>query len=150
VIEAARVGATPAVRYRQADITVADLPDRHYDFISCLASIHHVPFDTVRRLRCALAPGGVLAILGCYRGQWPSDAPVTMAAVPANAAARLTVATLERTGLRTVTSRTSAPITRPGMTMTDVLRATHDLLPGSTVRRLLFWRYLLVYTEAAE
>lgn len=150
VIEAATAIPAPNVHYRHADITTEPLPFRRYDFISCLASIHHVPFDTVARLRTALAAGGVLAILGCYREQWPADAPVTLAAVPANAAARLTVATLERTGLRTAVGAVRAPVREATMTLTEVVRAATDLLPGSTVRRLLFWRYLLVHTNLGE
>jgi SAM-dependent methyltransferase len=147
VIEAATAIPAPNVRFRHADITTEPLPFRRYDFISCLSSIHHVPFDTVARLRDALAPGGVLAVLGCYREQWPADAPVVLAAIPANAAARLTVATLERTGLRTAPGTVRAPVRNPAMTLTEVVRAAAGLLPGCTVRRLLFWRYLLVYTS---
>ena len=59
VIELARALGTPGpgtIEYQQADIRSLSLPTDHYDFISCLASIHHVPFDTVRALRQALAP----------------------------------------------------------------------------------------------
>lgn len=55
------------VTFRQADIRSCELAT-HYDFISCIAMIHHVPFAAaVGRLRDALAPGGVLAILGLSR-----------------------------------------------------------------------------------
>lgn len=49
------------IRFLTTDVTTMDLEPGRYDFISCLASIHHVPFDTVTRLRRVLAPGGVLA-----------------------------------------------------------------------------------------
>ncbi|MGP4089342.1 class I SAM-dependent methyltransferase, partial [Streptomyces sp. KR55] len=65
VIEAARAaGGGP--QYRRADVREGQLPDGRYDFISCIASLHHMPFDTVLTLRQALAPGGVLAALGLY------------------------------------------------------------------------------------
>ncbi|HEY5832818.1 class I SAM-dependent methyltransferase [Streptomyces sp.] len=71
VIAAARArseGRTggPVPRFTCADVTETDLPKGRYDVISCLASIHHMPFGTVAALREALAPGGVLVILGCY------------------------------------------------------------------------------------
>lgn len=83
-------------RFRHADVTELALPQGHYGFISCLASIHHMPFATVAALRDALAPGGVLVILGCYPERTRLDWAWSLAAVPANAAARL--ATGARTG----------------------------------------------------
>jgi len=70
------------------------LPAGRHDYISCLASIHYMPFATVATLREALAPGGVLVILGCYRQRTAADYAVVLAATPVNAAARLTVAAL--------------------------------------------------------
>ncbi|MCP2169992.1 class I SAM-dependent methyltransferase [Goodfellowiella coeruleoviolacea] len=146
-----RIGAgTDRIRWIHADITAMRLPAGRYDFISCLASLHHVPFDTVTALRQALAPGGVLAVLGCYRQSWPGDAPVELAAVPANAVVRVGVAAWERTGAvlgrpTVLHDRMSAPATAPAMTLREIRAQAVDLLPGATVRRLLFWRYLLVY-----
>jgi 2-polyprenyl-3-methyl-5-hydroxy-6-metoxy-1,4-benzoquinol methylase len=40
------------------------LPAGRYDCVACLASLHHLPFTTVAALREALAPGGVLVVLG--------------------------------------------------------------------------------------
>src|SRR5881296_3581360 len=62
------VGCRPArnVSFVRADIRDLDLAG--YDFISCIAAIHHLPFGpTVAALRDALAPGGVLAIVGLSR-----------------------------------------------------------------------------------
>src|SRR5262245_43854045 len=63
-----RYGAAAGLSFRAGDITRIELPPGSYDYISCLASIHHMPFEPVlARLRDALAPGGVLAVLGLYR-----------------------------------------------------------------------------------
>ncbi|MGS2591989.1 class I SAM-dependent methyltransferase [Streptomyces hebeiensis] len=79
-------------RFQHADVTEVELPKARYGFISCLASMHHMPFDTVAALRDALAPGGVLVILGCYPEKTRHDWAWSLAAVPVNAVARLTVA----------------------------------------------------------
>jgi hypothetical protein len=71
------------------------LPEGHCDYNCCLASIHHMPFGTVAALRQALAPGGVLVILGVYRQSALTDYAVGLAAVPINVAARLAVAAWE-------------------------------------------------------
>lgn len=85
-------------RYRVADAAQAELPPAHYDVISCLASLHHMPFETLTRFRKALAPGGRLLVLGCYDGMTPWD----VVASPTNAVARLAVYAGERArGVRT-------------------------------------------------
>ncbi|MBL1065961.1 bifunctional 2-polyprenyl-6-hydroxyphenol methylase/3-demethylubiquinol 3-O-methyltransferase UbiG [Streptomyces sp. 7-21] len=142
VIEAAR-RAHPGPRYRCEDVTAARLPAGRYDFISCLASLHHVPFATVTALRAALAPGGVLAVLGCYREATLADRAWSLAAVPANTAARVAVSAADR--VRGVAAPPRPPVAEPGMTLAEIRAESARLLPGSRLRRLLFWRYLLVY-----
>ncbi|SET90779.1 class I SAM-dependent methyltransferase [Nonomuraea wenchangensis] len=144
VIEAARAaGGGP--RFLHADITDMELPEGHYDFVSCLASIHHVPFATVSRLRRALAPGGVLAVLGCYRETSAADLAWSLAAVPVNAVARAAVTVRERGG----ESGVRAPVRQPEMSLAEIRGEAAGLLPGARIRRLLFWRYLLVHREPA-
>ncbi|MCH6159437.1 class I SAM-dependent methyltransferase [Streptomyces marispadix] len=160
VIEAA-VSAAPddeagnRPRFRLADVTSAQLPQGRYDFVSCLASVHHMPFrPAVEALRGALAPGGTLVVLGCYPERSPVDYAWSGAAIPVNAVARAAVAVRERcAGGRSVLPRLSpgvpprvrAPVARPEVPLKQIRQQAAELLPGSTVRRLLFWRYLLVY-----
>ncbi|MEV6168963.1 class I SAM-dependent methyltransferase [Streptomyces sp. NPDC051954] len=143
VIEAAQAsGGGP--RYRQADVNQLQLPDAHYDFISCIASLHHMPFDSILTLRKALAPGGVLAVLGLYPADTATD---FVSALPAMCLLRAD---------RLLSRRNPAPpvqvpiVWPPPMTYAETRAESARLLPGSTLRRLLFWRYLLVYraTEA--
>jgi SAM-dependent methyltransferase len=155
VVEAARAAPAPPagagrVRYLLADVTTMELPAARYDYIACLASIHHVPFATLARLREALAPGGVLAILGCYRQRTPADYAVALAAAPVNAAARVAVAALER-ARRGGSGDLPRPPLRPAtMTLGEVREAAAPLLPGCAVRRLLLWRYLLVFRRPRD
>ncbi|WP_051732128.1 class I SAM-dependent methyltransferase [Kitasatospora phosalacinea] len=155
-IEAARalaaVGADGrAPRFRHADVTRVELPRAHYDFISCLASLHHMPFETVRTLRESLAPGGVLVVLGCYPEESRTDWLWSLAAVPVNAAARTAVALAERIrGTRPAgPDAVRAPVAPPMMTYARTRREAAGLLPGARMRRLLFWRYLLVFRAPA-
>ncbi|ASR35060.1 methyltransferase [Prauserella marina] len=135
---------TGSIEYRTADITAMDLPEGHYDFISCLASLHHVPFSTVSALRAALAPGGVLVVLGLARPSAPGDWAKWLSASPVNMAARLLVHAGERINGGS-DPHPQAPVRHWSMTMNGVRREADRLLPGSTVRTLLFWRYLLTY-----
>jgi SAM-dependent methyltransferase len=149
VVHSARAAPAPPVgagrvRYLLADVTRVALPAGRYDYISCLASIHHMPFATVATLREALAPGGVLVILGCYRQRTAADYAVVLAAAPVNAAARLAVAALERARGR-ADRPPPAPVRPALMTLGEVREEAAALLPGCVVRRRLFWRYLLVF-----
>ncbi|RMI46286.1 class I SAM-dependent methyltransferase [Streptomyces triticirhizae] len=148
-LAAARARSAPPPRgpsYLHADITEHQLPHAHYDFVTCLASLHHVPFATVSRLRETLAPGGVLVVLGCYAERTPADRAVSLAAAPVNAVARLTVAAGERLRGRP-RDLVRAPVRRPTVPLAEIRSDAARLLPGSRVRRLLFWRYLLVFRQ---
>ncbi|WP_328959130.1 class I SAM-dependent methyltransferase [Kitasatospora purpeofusca] len=139
-------------RFEQGDVTELELPKGYYDFISCLASIHHMPFDTVSALRDALAPGGVLVILGCYPEMTRVDRAWSLAAVPVNAAARLAVAVMDKMRPASAGSGrdpAKAPVRPPTVPLFQIRGEAAALLPGSTVRRLLFWRYLLVFRNSS-
>ncbi|MBB4928974.1 class I SAM-dependent methyltransferase [Kitasatospora kifunensis] len=139
-------------RFEHGDVTELELPYGHYDFISCLASIHHMPFDTVTSLRDALAPGGVLVILGCYPEKTWVDWAWSLAAVPANAVARVTIAVMDRTRPASAGSGrdlAKAPVRPPTVPLLQIRQQADLLLPGFTLRRLLFWRYLLVFRNTA-
>ncbi|PWI45342.1 class I SAM-dependent methyltransferase [Streptomyces sp. ICBB 8177] len=144
IAQARRAGGGP--EYRVADVTGEALPRGHYDAVTCLASLHHMPFGTVTALREALAPGGVLVVLGCYPERSPLDHVWSLAAVPVNAAARLAVAASElRRPAAERTPGVRAPVRTPTMSYAQTRREAARLLPGARLRRLLFWRYLLVY-----
>ncbi|HUR06557.1 MAG TPA: hypothetical protein VM347_28700 [Nonomuraea sp.] len=98
-----------------------------------------MPFETVSLLRASLAPGGVLAILGCYQESTPADFAVSLCAVPVNAVARL----LSKTG----PEEAEMVVAKAMTTLPEVKAEAATLLPGALIRRLLFWRYLLVYRE---
>nr|WP_277349073.1 class I SAM-dependent methyltransferase [Streptomyces sp. HNM0575] len=156
VIRAARAesaGATaesPGPRFRQADIREGrqadiregdegQLPDGRYDFISCVASLHHMPFETVLTLRKALAPGGVLAVVGLLPARTAAD---FVCALPA-----LAVLNTQRLlHFRRAEPPVQVPIVwPPPLSYAETRAEAARLLPGATLRRLLWWRYLLVY-----
>ncbi|MBV2155422.1 bifunctional 2-polyprenyl-6-hydroxyphenol methylase/3-demethylubiquinol 3-O-methyltransferase UbiG [Kitasatospora sp. SUK 42] len=142
------------IHFEQADITRLALPPNTYDYIACLASIHHVPFETVRKLRASLTPNGVLVILGCYREATLRDHAVGLLAVPVNAAWRIAVFFREKTRPDRHTTPDDrlppAPVTPPSMSLPEIREASADILPGRRIQRLLFWRYLLVFHNAGS
>lgn len=132
------------VRFRTADATTCELGT--YDYISALASLHHMPFDTVSRLRDALNPGGTLAVLGLYDDR-PSDRWIDVAAIPANVVAKLVVYAAERVRGLPPEQQPYPPAKGTDLTWEQLKQDSSRLLPGRTMRRLVFWRYLMVYRK---
>jgi SAM-dependent methyltransferase len=151
VIAAAKAteAADPAVRSGEVRYAVVDVarrppPPDTYDFISCVASLHHLPFATVTGLRDSLRPGGVLAVLGLSRG---GSGPRHVARVAPVAALNLVMRAAH--AVRDARAGTPAParppVRDPEMTFPEVRERAAELLPGSVVSPRLFWRYVLAY-----
>ena len=141
VIEAAE--PAPGVRYGVADVTRKPPPAETYDFISCIASLHHMPFSTVVSLRDALRPGGVLAVLGLYRGG-PAELAKAPLVVPLNLGFRAALAPRPDNE-----APVRPPVQDADMTLPEIRERAASLLPGAVVSPRLFWRYVLAYRRPA-
>ncbi|MFB7087306.1 class I SAM-dependent methyltransferase [Streptomyces sp. NPDC056296] len=132
-----------------ASFTVADaltgLPAGPYDVITCVATIHHLPFtealDTFRR---HLAPGGTLVVVGLFRPRTATDHLLGAAAVPLNAA----TGWLKNRGRSAAPPTSMTARTRPAdMPFSDITEAARTALPGARLHRRLFWRYTLTWSH---
>ncbi len=140
-------------RLPNARVLPADARDRRYraeslDFIVSVASFHHLPLRALLPpLGAALRPGGVLLILDLYRSRTLPDFLAAGAAAAVNFAAdRLRNAGMPHSRAAREAWRAHGKRDRyPALA--DVRRVARALLPGSSVRRLLYWRYLLVYRK---
>ncbi|WP_028804457.1 class I SAM-dependent methyltransferase [Streptomyces sp. 142MFCol3.1] len=114
-----------------------------YDVITCVATIHHMPFiDALTCFRQHLAPGGTLVVVGVYRPQSRSDYLIDAVAIPANVA----MAWIKNKGRKAPRPASMTAPTRPAtMTFADIVRDAHLALPGAPLHRRLFWRYTLVW-----
>lgn len=144
-------GDTPNIQYVDADLADYDLGSSRYDYISCIASIHHMPFaETITRLHQALSPGGVLAILGCYRQSTPADYLPDLIAIPANMVANVAIGAKARHGRRPAGQRNTAPVMDPQMSLPEIKSEASRLLAGALIRRRLYWRYSLTYQRPSS
>ncbi|MFF4248891.1 class I SAM-dependent methyltransferase [Streptomyces sp. NPDC001822] len=116
-----------------------------YDVITCVATIHHMPFsDALTCFRQHLAPDGTLVVVGVYRPRSRSDYLIDAAAIPAN----VLMAWIKNKGRKAPRPASMTASTRPAtMTFTDIVRDTHQALPGARLHRRLFWRYVLVWHQ---
>jgi len=133
------------VEFRHVDLLTDELPGR-YDVITAVAVLHHVPLEpALVRLRALLAPGGTLIVLGLYREETPADRLLSLAALPANLVMGAVRTGLRGTGQRPVAM--SSPTVEAGATLREIREVAGRRLPGNIVRRHLFWRYSLRYTD---
>ncbi|MFE2943786.1 class I SAM-dependent methyltransferase [Streptomyces sp. NPDC059255] len=138
-------GLTPPAT--PATFTVADaltgIPAGSYDVITCVATIHHLPFtEALTVFRQHLAPGGTLVVVGLFRAQTAGDHLLGAAASPLNAA----TGRLKNRGRSSPRPVSMTALTRPAdMSFSDIVSEAHDTLPGARLRRRLFWRCTLVW-----
>ncbi|MET9414386.1 methyltransferase domain-containing protein [Streptomyces klenkii] len=150
------IDADPTIVARARELTVPDAavsftvgdalsetPPGPYDVITCVATIHHLPFnDALLSFRRHLAPGGTLVVVGVTRAQTLGDHLLGAVAIPLNAA----MAWFKNRGREAPRPVSMTAPTRPAtMTYRDVVRDARRVLPGARLRRRLFWRYTLVW-----
>ncbi|MGD3109925.1 class I SAM-dependent methyltransferase [Streptomyces sp. YGL11-2] len=133
--------ATP-VTFTTAD-ALTGIPADSYDVITCVATIHHLPFaDALTAFRRHLAPGGTLVVLGLSRPTTPGDHLLGTVASPVNAA----TGWLRNRGRTAPRPLSMTATTRPAdMAFPGIVREARTILPGARLRRRLFWRYTLVW-----
>ncbi|MDA2805585.1 class I SAM-dependent methyltransferase [Nocardiopsis suaedae] len=139
------------VRFTKAALGEIDLEPGAYGFVSAISSLHHLPAaefgDALRRLEAALAPGGVLAVLGLYREETANDRAASAAVlVPQWAVGGALAAGRALAGVPDP-AEPGMPVAEPEMGLRRIAAEAGRVLPGVRVRRLLFWRYRLFYTR---
>lgn len=129
------------IQYVEGDVLTSPFSAASFDFIAAVATLHHLPLRrALWRFYNLLKPGGVVAVVGLYRARTPVDFAVDAAAFPANWILRGICGYFE-------------PPTRKQDAQESLgqIRSTCDaLLPGSHVRRLLLFRYLLTWQKPLD
>ncbi|SET41648.1 class I SAM-dependent methyltransferase [Geodermatophilus poikilotrophus] len=154
MIAAAGEAAPPNVVLRRADLRTVDLPAGQYDAVVSSAVLHHLPLsDVLPRMARWVRPGGVLAAVALPRVDLPRELGVELAAAAAHSTLGVALAALRPpTGaelFRPEATHAAMPVAEPDRTVREVCAEAGRLLPGAHVRRLLFWRYLLVWRRPA-
>ncbi|MGO4615739.1 class I SAM-dependent methyltransferase [Nocardia sp. 2YAB30] len=136
-----------------ADVLTDSLPGKDYDAVFSITALHHMPLqDALAVLAAALRPGGVLAAIALPRPDLRRELPVEI--VAAVGSRLLGVVFLARKSLgsksgfaKDSTGSTMPVVMDPPLTTREVAHRAAAVLPGVQVRRLLFWRYLLVWQK---
>ena len=156
MIEEAKRVAPPNVTCILADVLQEPLPDARYDAIVSISALHHAPVAAVLpRLAGALRPGGVLAAVALPRRDLLHELPAEVTAVIGHRLLGAAFAILRASGRRRWYAKELDHIIMPvvldpSLTTRQVRQQAPALLPGAQVRRLLFWRYFLMWQKPIE
>jgi trans-aconitate methyltransferase len=156
MIEEARRVAPPNVTCILADLLQQPLPDAGYDALVSISALHHMSLpEVLPRLAGALRPGGVLAVAALPRRDLPRELAVELTAGIGHrllGAAFAILRALDRGHwyAKEPTHAIMPVVLDPSLTTRQVRQQASALLPGAHVRRLLFWRYFLLWRKPFE
>jgi len=151
VIALARSTAPDNVKYVLGDVMDYPLATESYDAVVSMAALHHLPLrPALQRFAIALRPGGVLAAISHPRRELPRELPVELAASAWHhlLGLQLTLSGYRRhPELRHDAHHAQMPVRDPRLNTRQVREQASTVLPDVSVRRLLLWRYLLVWRK---
>jgi SAM-dependent methyltransferase len=156
MIELARQAAPANVNCILADVLHEPLPGVQYDAIVSICALHHMPLrEVLPRLARALRPGGVLVAIALPRGDLPRELPVEIVGATGHLLLGAVFAVLRATGRWSVYARQPhhdlmPVVLDPTLTTRQVRLEASSVLPGVQVKRLIFWRYFLLWHKPIE
>lgn len=143
-----RSSNSPNIDYQVADIMETAFPMEHFDCISSLATLHHLPMETVLvKIRNMLKSGGTLIVLDLFHGKGVSSILSSALALPISR-----LFDLMRNGPLKKTPELKAAFEEHGkhdsyLTLAQVRQYCRDILPGAVVRQHLLWRYSITWKK---
>jgi SAM-dependent methyltransferase len=136
------------LEFQLADAMTWDFPRSHFDFICSIATLHHVPpRELLTKMRDALKPGGVLAVVDLVASNSLTERLVDVIGFGVSPTLRL---------IHNGRLRPPAEVRKAWeqhgkhdkyLTVNQVRKLADEILPGADVRRRLLWRYTMVYQK---
>lgn len=129
------------ITYLCADFRTHPFAPEQFDGIVSVATLHHMDAAAaLERMKELLRPGGTLAIEGLARDTFPADLAYYLAGGVVYRWLRLS---------RKEWGHPSPIVWPPPVTYADMRRIVREVLPGAEFRRLVLWRYAIVWTKPA-
>ena len=139
LLEARRQDAGGDVEYVLGDFMTHPFEPASFDHIASIAALHHMDAAAaLERMRRLLTPGGTLAIVGLARRRYPADLPFALAGAVGHRVHTLSKPCWQDAAPESL----AAPAT-----FAETKRLAARVLPGVRYRRLLLFRYALVWTK---
>lgn len=155
MIDAAKQATPDNVRCILGDALTEPLAEGAYDAIVSISTLHHMPLDEVLPvLARAVRPGGVIAAVALPRPDLLRELPVELVAAIGHRVLGMVFRILRVRGRGSwyavaETHDVMPVVLDPPLTTRQVRARVAAILPGARVRRLVFWRYSLVWRKPA-
>ncbi len=142
IVAAKSQDAGLGIEYLHGDFLSHVFEPESFDFIASVAVLHHLDaLAGLQRMGSLLRPGGSLVVIGCARSSNLADLPAEIGGMVLH---RLLL-------LRQEWAESGGPTCwPPPETYSGMRSAGSAVLPGSSFRRLLLWRYSLIWTKPAR
>jgi 2-polyprenyl-3-methyl-5-hydroxy-6-metoxy-1,4-benzoquinol methylase len=130
-----RVAPSDRISIAQKDFDGYEPGERTFDLITFVASLHHMELRAaLQKARNLVRSGGEIAVVGLSANESVRDWVWSALCVPG---ARL------GSWLHSETRDIGVAVTDPREGLDDIRRVVDEVLPGASVRRALYFRYLL-------
>lgn len=125
-------------------------PDGGADLITMVAVLHHLDLDdTLARIPRLLAPGGRLLVVGLARAESLADLAFDVVSGAANPVLGMIKHPRPASLPQHALEQPVMPVLDPATTFAEITTAARAHLPGSVVRRRLFFRYTLRWDKTS-
>lgn len=136
----ARLESLPNVTVRESSFASFDPDSQRFGLITFVATLHHMDLRaSLTKARDMLAPNGTLAVVGLAANRTVGDWVSSALRVPVVRAAGV---------LHGETRDIGVAVAEPRESLSEIRRAAAQILPGVSVRRGLYYRYLLRWRSA--
>ena len=136
------------IEFQIADVMLYDLPPEGFDCIASIATLHHLPRpEILLKMKAALKPGGVLAVLDLFEPRGVMDALLNPLAVSVSGTLRLIHhgRVLPSRETRDAWAAHERHDIYP--TMNEVRALCAEILPGAEIKKHLLWRYSIFWQK---
>ena len=136
------------LEFQIGDVLAWDFPYEQFDCIASIATLHHMPLDSVlQKMKAGLKPGGVLLILDLYKSESMSDRLTDLFSICLG----MILVPVMTGRLRTPEAVRKAWDEHGKhdayLPMSAIRLVCADILPGARVRRHLLWRYSIIWIK---
>ena len=138
------------LEFQLADAMTWDFSRSHFDFICSIATLHHLEQrELLLKVKDALKPRGVLVILDLVQSSGLIERTLDVFALGVSPGLRLI-----HNGRLLPPAEVRKAWEQHGkhdhyLSVSQVRELADEILPGSSVKRCLFWRYLMTYRKPA-
>lgn len=135
-----RVGSLPNVTVTETSFQDFDPGPSRFGVITFVATLHHMDLRaSLTKARALLAPNGTLAVVGLAPNHSLGDWVASGLRLPLVRAAGM---------VRHETRDIGVTVAEPREPLSEIRRTAAQILPGASIRRGLYYRYLLRWSNA--